>query len=163
MREQKGVRGRVFYERYAALGGDPTYIRGQLYLSRRLPGYLALPPNCRAKGIADTDDEDPDGERVPTPVIEEEEEGSKEVPHAGGGGENAPEVGATTTAATASVEVEGAARVGSSSVAAPPTMMGRGRGRGTTGMSTPRAPMMPPVSELPDLNSPTIRRMIESL
>lgn len=28
MREEKGVRGWVFYERYAALGGDPTYIRG---------------------------------------------------------------------------------------------------------------------------------------
>ena len=34
MREQKGVRGSTFYERYAVLGGDPTYIRGQLYLSR---------------------------------------------------------------------------------------------------------------------------------
>ena len=71
MREQKSVRGRTFYERYAALGGDPTYIRGQLYLSRRLPGYVAPPPNRRAKRIADSDDEDPDGERVPPPVVEE--------------------------------------------------------------------------------------------
>ena len=101
MREQKGLRGRIIYERYVALGGDPTLIRGQLYISRRFPGYLAPPPNRRAKGIANSDDEDPDGERVPAPVVEEEEEGSEEVPHARGGGENAPEVGATTAAAAA--------------------------------------------------------------
>ena len=128
-----------------------------------MPGYLAPPPNCRAKGIADSDDEDPDGERVPAPVVEEEEEGSEEVPHAGGGEENAPNVGVTIAAATASVEVEGATGVGSCSVAAPPTMMGRGRGRWTTGMSTPRALVMPLLSELPDLTTPEIRQMIESL
>ena len=76
MREQKGVRGSIIYERYAALGGNPTYIRGQLYLSRHLPGYSAPQPNRRAKGIADSDDEDPDGERVQAPIVEEEEEGS---------------------------------------------------------------------------------------
>ena len=38
MRKPKGVRGRIIYDRYRALGGDPTYIRGQLYLSGRVPG-----------------------------------------------------------------------------------------------------------------------------
>ena len=105
----------------------------------------------------------PDGERVPAPAVEEEEEGSEEVPQAGGGGKNAPDVGVTTAAATASVEVEGGVGVGSSTVAPPPPIMGRGRGRGTPSMSTPRAPTMPPLPELPDINSPEVRQMLESL
>jgi len=159
MREQKAVRGNTFYEGNAVLGGDPTYIRGQLYLSRRLPGYVAPPPNRRAKGIADLDDEDPDGERVQAPVVVEEE-GSEEVPQAGGG-EDVPQ--ATTAAAAASVEVEGGAGVGSSTFVPPPPMMGRGRGRGTPGTPTPRVSTMPPVSEYSDMNTPEIRQMIEFL
>lgn len=64
MRETKGVWGRVIYERYAALGGDTTFIRGKLWLARHFPGYPAPPTNRRAKVITDSDDEDPNNERV---------------------------------------------------------------------------------------------------
>lgn len=62
MREEKGVRGWIFYERYAALGGDPTYIRGKLYDSSVVPSELPPHPNWR-ETIANSDDEDPDGFR----------------------------------------------------------------------------------------------------
>ena len=114
---------------------------------------MAPPPNRRVKGIADSDDEDPDGERVQAPVVEEEE-GSKEVPQAGGG-EDVPQM--TAAASVASVEVEGGAGVGSSTFVPPPPMIGRGRGRGTLGTPTPRVSTMPPVSEYPDMNTPEIR------
>jgi len=160
MREQKGVRGCTFYERYTALGGDPTFIRGQLYLSRRLPGYTAPPPNRRAKGIADSDDEDPDGERVQAPAVEEEEEGSEEVPL--GQGENIPAAGTTTPVPTAPVETERVAGVGSSTVIPSPTVMSQGRGRGTPSASTPRTPTIPTLSEM-DWNSAEMRQMLEQM
>lgn len=45
IREAKGVCGWVFYKRYTALGGDPTYILGQLYVSRVVPGEFPPHPN----------------------------------------------------------------------------------------------------------------------
>ncbi|KAM7470514.1 hypothetical protein LguiA_008697 [Lonicera macranthoides] len=62
MREPKGTRGRVFYERYRALGGDPHYIRGQTYLARAIPGHLPPVPDQR-DNIPDSEDEDPEGDR----------------------------------------------------------------------------------------------------
>lgn len=61
------VRGQVFYERYAALRGDPTYIRGQFYVSRMILGELPYHLNSR-ETVADSDDEDPDGLREVPPV-----------------------------------------------------------------------------------------------
>ena len=84
---------------------------------------MALLPNHRAKGIADSDDEDPNGERAHAPAVEEEEEGSDEVLPTGGGVESAPEVGITTAATTASVEVEGGVGVHSSTTGVPPATM----------------------------------------
>lgn len=66
MREPKGVRSRVIYERYTALGGDPTYIRGQLYVSRLFPGELPHHLNSREM-IPDSDDEGLDGMRDDPP------------------------------------------------------------------------------------------------
>ncbi|KAM7514850.1 hypothetical protein LguiA_004433 [Lonicera macranthoides] len=62
MRERKGTRGQVFYERYRALGGDPNYIWGQTHLSRIVLGHLPPVPDQR-DNILDSDDEDPEGER----------------------------------------------------------------------------------------------------
>ncbi|KAM7507356.1 hypothetical protein LguiA_017809 [Lonicera macranthoides] len=62
MREPKGTRGRVFYERYRALGGDPHYIRGQTHLARAVPGHLPPVPDQK-DNIPDSEDEDPEGER----------------------------------------------------------------------------------------------------
>ncbi|KAM7461700.1 hypothetical protein LguiA_029821 [Lonicera macranthoides] len=62
MRERKGTRGLVFYERYRALGGDPNYIRGQTDQVRTVPGHLPPVPNQR-DNILDFNDEDPEGER----------------------------------------------------------------------------------------------------
>lgn len=53
MRETKGLQGIMIYEQYAALGGDTTFIRGQAWLARHLPSFLAPPTNHRVKGIAD--------------------------------------------------------------------------------------------------------------
>lgn len=65
--EMRGVRGHTIYERYAAIGGDLTFIWGQLWILRCLPGYPAPLPNKCAKGIMDSDDEDPDGDREQGP------------------------------------------------------------------------------------------------
>ena len=43
MQETKGIRGRVIYEWYEALGGGRRFIRGQLWLSRHIAGYQAPP------------------------------------------------------------------------------------------------------------------------
>lgn len=67
MRELKGVRGWVFYERYAALGGDPTYIRGQLHVLRVVPGEFHPYPNSREM-VANLNDEDPNRLRKVPPA-----------------------------------------------------------------------------------------------
>lgn len=64
MREPKGSRCQEFYDQHRTLGGwggNPDYIRGQLYLSRVVPGHLPPVPNQR-DNISDSDGEDPDGE-----------------------------------------------------------------------------------------------------
>lgn len=50
--EPKGTRGQVFYDRYLALGGDPNYIRGQLHLSKKIPGHLLHVTNQRKVTLA---------------------------------------------------------------------------------------------------------------
>ena len=81
--ELKGVRGRDIYARYRALGGDPTYIRGQLYFSARVQGELHPHPSTR-DAINDSDDSDPDGEREDAAV------GGGDGPDGGDGGGEVP-------------------------------------------------------------------------
>lgn len=45
------------------MGGDPNYIRGQMHLSRTVPGHLPPVPNQKDTAL-DSDDEDPWGDRV---------------------------------------------------------------------------------------------------
>ena len=82
-REPKGVRGRTIYARYRALGGDPLYIRGQLYISGRVPREMPPIPSTRDT-IEDSDDDDPDGER------EEMAAGGGGGPEGGDGGGDVP-------------------------------------------------------------------------
>lgn len=83
MREPKGDHGRVFYKRYAALGGDLTYIRGQLHVSRVVLGEFLTHSNSREM-VVDSDDEDPDGLQE-VPLTSDKDGGG-----GGGGVDSAP-------------------------------------------------------------------------
>lgn len=63
------------------LGGDPTYIRGQLHVSRVFPGELPPHPNSM-ETVTDFDDEDPYGFREVPPVGSGDGRGGRD-----GGGE----------------------------------------------------------------------------
>lgn len=75
MREEKEVHGRVIYDRYRALGGNPNYIRSQLHMLRTIsghlpsfPGHLPPFPNQRERVQDSNDDDDADREREVPPV-----------------------------------------------------------------------------------------------
>ena len=74
----------LFNARYRVLGGNPTYIRGQLYVLARVPGELPPHPNIW-ETIGDLDDTNPDGEREELAVG-----GGGGGPDGGGGGGEVP-------------------------------------------------------------------------
>lgn len=85
MRGMIGVRGRIFYARYATNRVDSMFIREQLYISQWVLHQPVPTQNRRAKGIADSNDENPNREKEMGPQLAEEED-EEEVPLEEGNG-----------------------------------------------------------------------------